>query len=181
MRALMIGALLLCVGGAPAIARAADTAPKGAPKEVRESRDEAQHHLLMLDLREAAEHAKTLHHYAAVHAGNLDSVVVKRHADELAKNLEGIEAGLKAIEENPDPRGGIPFEPKLADVRDLERRAWHEVDALHVEAAKSKPDRHVVAASALTIWQDMSRAVEHHRDVMQRHDIREPEPPAPGH
>ena len=51
-------------------------------------------------MREAAEHAKTLHHYATVHGEHLDKAVVTKHVDELTKNLDGVKTELGSVEQS---------------------------------------------------------------------------------
>ncbi len=135
------------------------------------------HHLLMLDLKEAGEHARVLHHYAQFHAKHLDKQVVMRHVDELTKNLDGVRTELADVEQNVNEPEKASVEPRLSTIRSEEEKARQDLVALKAEEAKDQPDATVIAAKSRAIYEAMVQAGEHHRKAMTTRGVREPAEP----
>jgi len=135
------------------------------------------HHLLMLDLKEAKEHARALNHYAKLHTTNLDRQVVTRHVDELVKNLDAAQAELGEVGQNVGTYEKAAVDPRLSMIRTEEEKARQDVDALKLEAASDKPNASVIAVRTRAVYEAMEKATEHHRRVMVARGVHEPEEP----
>src|SRR5512140_1650020 len=134
MKRLFTGALVV-VGVLLLVGFVLGATPKGkAPVK-----GEEYHHLLALDVREAAEHAKTLHHYAPVHGEHLNKAIVTTHGDELAKNLDGVKTELGSVEQSVEPAEKSKVETILATIRTENDRSQTALDALKAEVAKEHP------------------------------------------
>jgi hypothetical protein len=158
--ALLAGGALLACG----VSRAAPLVPPRGPEA--EVRDEAQHQLLMLDLREAVDHARTLHHYARVHVKDLESDIVGRHVDELTRNLQSIESALGAFEQRAGGVENTAVRARLAAIRMQQQIARSDLDALKQEVAREQPDRRVILERSRAIDRALTLAQEHHRTLM---------------
>lgn len=142
-------------------------------------RGEEYHHLLALDVKEAAEHARTLHHYATVHAAHLDKAVVAKHVEELTKNLEGVRTELADVEKNVEPaETGKGVEINLGAIRTESGKAQTALDELKTEAAKDAPSATVIAEKSRVIYVAMTAAEEHHHKAMVKRGVPEPKKPA---
>jgi hypothetical protein len=167
----LVACAVLLSGAAPAKMTAAK--PAVAPGE-------EYHHLLMLDVREAVQHAKTLHHYAQAHARHLDKGVVMKHVDELSKNLEGVRTNLTDLAQNVGTKDKEATDEHLAAIRADQEKASGELDLLKAEAAKEAPDASLIVAKSKAIYTAMSSADTRHRKTMAKHGIHEPAAPAKG-
>ena len=134
------------------------------------------HHLLMLDLDEAVQHAKALNHYARTHKTDLAKDVVTRHVDELSKNLEGVEKELPLVEEHAG-KNASGLESQLSTIREEAQKARQDVADLQAETAKDKPEPSVIESKSKAIYTAMSEASEHHRQVMTKRGVQKPAEP----
>ncbi|MGE5179530.1 MAG: hypothetical protein ACM3PF_10580 [Bacteroidota bacterium] len=148
-----------------------------APKGKAPVKGEGYHHLLALHVREAAEHAKTLHHYATVHADHLDKAIVTKHVDELAKNLDGVKTELGSVEQSVEPAEKSKVETNLATIRAENDRAQTALDALKAEVAKEQPSATVIADQSKLIYTAMITAEGHHQKAMAKRGVAEPKKP----
>ena len=135
---------------------------------------EEYHHLLMLDVREAAEHAKTLRYYAQAHTRHMDRTVVMKHVDELTKNLDGVREELGKLEQNIEAKDKTLVDTHLATIQSEEQTARQNLDVLKTEAAKDTPDASVIAEKSKAIYAAMTTADEHHRRAMVKRGVQEP-------
>lgn len=135
---------------------------------------EESHHLLMLDVREAATHAKTLNHYAGTHAKDLDKAVLMKHIDELTRNLEGIRTELGDVEQKMGSTDKAKVEKDLATIRTEEEKAWRDLETLKTEAAKPTPDPNVIEFQSKAILSAMRTADQRHNQVMVKRGVHEP-------
>ena len=147
------------------------------PKGKAPVKGEGYHHLLALDVREAAEHAKTLHHYAVVHREHLDKAIVTKHVDELAKNLDGVKTELGSVEQSVEPAEKSKVETNLATIRAENDRAQTALDALKAEVAKEQPSATVIADQSKLIYSAMITAEGHHQKAMAKRGVAEPKKP----
>lgn len=173
MKTLMLGLVataLLTAGATLAVtpAKSTKTVPKG----------EEYHHLLMLDVKEAAEHAKSLHHYAKTHAEHFDKAVATKHLDELAKNLDGVQSNMTSLEQELGTDKGT-IAPQLDMIKSDEQSSRENLDALKTQMAKATPDPTFVADKSGAIYTSMSSAVEHHHKAMAKRGVKEPPKPSP--
>lgn len=172
MKSLMLGmvaVVMLTAGATLAVTPARSTkhvAPKG----------EEYHHLLMLDVKEAAEHAKTLHHYARTHVEHFDKAVATKHLDELTKNLDGVQSNRTSLEQELGADQGA-IRPQLDLIRTDEQTARENLDALKAEMAKATPDIGLIADKSNAIYTVMSSAGEHHHRAMMMRGVKEPVTP----
>ncbi len=172
MRRILTGALIascaLFVAGT-ALAQAKLT-PSAKHTEVK---GEEYHHLLMLDLREAVDHARVLNHYARTHSARLERDVVDKHVEELSRNLDGIKTGLVNVEEKMGAEKGAA-EPQLTQISRQEELARQDLDALKLAMSTGDLDRTVIAQKSQSIYEALSAAHQHHRKLMSQRGVHEP-------
>jgi hypothetical protein len=140
---------------------------------------EEYHHLLMLDVREAVQHAKVLHEYATLHAKHLDKAVMTKHVDEITKNLEGVRTELTDVEQNVNALEKTTVEGQLSTIRTDQQKALADLDVLKAEVAKDAPNAGVIAAKSKAIYLEMTSANQHHHKVMVQRGVHEPSEPKP--
>jgi FKBP-type peptidyl-prolyl cis-trans isomerase len=173
MKRLFTGALVLI--GVLSIAGLALGAAPGKGKAP--AKGEEYHHLLALHVREAAEHAKALHHYAIVHREHLNKAIVTKHVDELAKNLDGVKTELASVEQSVEPAEKSKVEMNFTTIRSENDRAQTALDALKAEVAKEQPSATVIADQSKLIYTAMTTAEGHHMKAMARRGVHEPKKP----
>ncbi len=173
MKRILTGALLL---GLVLLVAGAATTPT-TPAKPKVTKSEPYDHLLMLDIREAAEHAKTLHHYASMHGKDLDKAVVDKHVAELDKNVGAIETELTDVEKNVPEGDKTKVETHLTTIRTEEQKAKTDLDELKTETAKPTMDPKIVAEKSKGIYEAMSTAREHHGKAMMKRGVHEPAAP----
>lgn len=170
MKRLIVGiaaAALFAAGAALAVT------PTKATKHVPVPGEE-YHHLLMLDMREAAEHAQVLRHYAESHGAHLDKAVVMKHVDELSKNLDGVRTELADLEQKIPATDKTSIDPQLTNIRTQEQAARGDLETLKAEAAKETPDAAVIGEKSKAIYAAMSAAKQHHQRAMAKRRVHEP-------
>lgn len=134
---------------------------------------EEYHHLLMLDVREAGEHARTLQHYALTHEKNLDRAVVTKHVDELSRNLDGVQTELAQVEQQVGTSEKPSMQTSLNTIGDQQKVARENLDLLRTELAKTTPEASVIAQKSEAIAKAMAVAGEHHRRIMTKRGVHE--------
>ena len=153
IRFVLVGVVMLAAG----VALAGTTTPLGTVK------GEEYHRLLMLDVREAAAHAKTLNHYAGTHPKDLEKGVLMKHIDELTRNLEGVRTELADVEQTMGPTDKAKVDTHLATIRTEEQKAWKDLEVLKTETAKVAPDPAVIEWQSKAIYTSMRNADEQHK------------------
>lgn len=165
--------LVCCMVLVAGIAMAAQSPNKPAKPEAKGTE---YHHLLMLDIKEAVEHAKALNHYAKMHATELDKEVMTKHVDELTKNLDGVQTEIGLVEKST-AEPGKPTDTEITGIRQQENLARRDLDALKAEMAKPKPEATVIEAKSKAIFDTMTRATETHKGLMAKNGVKAPKEP----
>ncbi len=137
---------------------------------------EGYHHLLLLDQREAVEHAKSLNFYVRHHAPDLDHQVLVKHIDELGRNLTGMQDELGKVEEVASTEKKS-IAPDVAEIKNHQLKARLEFEALRLEAQKEKPEPIRLEAKSLAIYDELKQADAHHHKIMRAHGVREADEP----
>ena len=164
---LVASCAMLLMGAVPMPVKTA-TPPKAA-----EVKGEGHHDLLSLDLREAAEHARVLNHYARTHPSNIEKSVVTKHLDELTRNLDGIREQLSKVQENMGTYSAAT-KPRLALIDKQEVIARQELEALKATITADRFDPNVITWKSQLIRAAMVTAEEHHRTIMAKRGVHEP-------
>ncbi len=138
---------------------------------------EGYHHLLMLDQREAGEHAKALHHYVLHHANALDRAIVAKHVDELGRNLQGMRDELTKLEEVS--KGEVPIPRQLTQIREHQTKAMRIFETLKSEAQKPALNAEALQFISSDLYGTLRLASGQHNKTMTKLGIREPTPPHP--
>lgn len=161
---------LLAVAGCLALALAVVQSQAAKPQP----KFEGYHQLLLLDQREAIQHAKVLDVYVRHHAQDLDPEVLAKHIDELGRNLTGMQNELERIE-GIDLVEKKALDPQAAEIRDHQLKARLEFEALKLEAKAEKPNPEKIQMKAIVIYNELRQADAHHHKVMEAAGVREPE------
>ncbi len=165
--------LILSLLGLGFVLVASVGAQSRAPTAARES--EGYHHLLMLDQREAAEHAKVLHHYVLNHAKELDRAIVAKHVDEIDRNLQGVRDELTKLEEAS--KGESTISKQLTLIREHQTKAMGIFETLKAEAQKPTLNADRLKYVSSDLYQTLRSASGEHNKTMAKVGVREPSQP----
>lgn len=140
------------------------------------AKGEEHHHLLTVSLRNAAEHAKALAHYATVNKV-LKKEIAKEHGDAIGKYLEAAQKHLTAIEGQMTADQKTAVEKNLSDLDSALAGAGMHYTELKVELAKETLDPAIIKAHSTGVYTELQKAIAAHKAMMTKHGVQEAKEP----
>jgi hypothetical protein len=140
------------------------------------AKGEEHHHLLTVSLKNAAEHAKALAHYATVNKV-LKKEIAKEHGDAIGKYLEAAQKHLTAIEGQMTAEQKTVVEKNLSDLDSALAGANMHYTELTAELAKETLDPGMIKAHATGVYTELQKAIADHKAMMTKHGVQEAKEP----